>query len=605
MKEKDLEYMGKLLDGLPLVAGDRIRATLFGSRYQDYIVISTIPREAVVIAFQTLIRIEEVPIKSGEEIPLTAGKVGISYEDIGGLHKEIARVREMVELPLKHPQVFERLGIEPPKGVLLHGPPGCGKTLLARAVAYETDAKFYAVSGPEIIHKFYGESEAKLREVFEQARKNAPSIVFIDEIDSIAPKRENVLGDVEKRVVAQLLALMDGLKGRGQVVVIGATNLPNMLDPALRRPGRFDREIIIGIPDSKSREEILEIHTRGMPLTKEVDLKSIAEITHGFTGADLEALCREAAMTALRRIMPEIEFAQDVIPYELLMQLEVTRDDIISAVTEIEPSAIREVFIEIPKVRWDDVGGLDEIKERLIEAVTWPLKYSALFKHANVKPPKGILIHGIPGTGKTLLAKALASEAGVNFISVKGPQLLSKYVGEAERAVRETFKKARLASPCILFFDELDSLAPTRGSHSGDSGVTERVMSQLLTEMDGIEELRGVLILGATNRIDMIDSALLRPGRFDFVVELPIPDEKARLRIFEIHTQGKPLAKDVNLSMLVKETDGITGAEIEAICTGASMNAIREFLGTKTEDHSSLRIGQMHFRKSLETWTKS
>lgn len=612
MKERDLEYMGKLLDGLPLVVGDRIRATLFGSRFQDFVVVSTIPREAVLIVAQTLIRVEEAPTKPGEEVR----QVGISYEDIGGLHKEIQRVREMIELPLKYPQVFERLGIEPPKGVLLHGPPGCGKTLLARAVAYETEAKFYAVSGPEIIHKFYGESEAKLREVFEQARRNAPSIVFIDELDSIAPKREQVFGEVEKRVVAQLLALMDGLKGRGQVIVIGATNLPNVLDPALRRPGRFDREIVIGIPDSKAREEILEIHSRGMPLHKDVDLKRFAEITHGFTGADLESLCREAAMTALRRIMPKIEFSQEAIPYELLMELEVTADDILSALAEIEPSAIREVFVEIPKVRWDDIGGLDEIKERLTEAVEWPLKYSSLFKHAAVKPPKGILLHGVPGTGKTLLAKALASEAGVNFISVKGPQVMSKYVGEAERAVREIFKKARQASPCILFIDEIDSLAPTRGLHSGDSGVGERVMSQLLTEMDGIEELRGVLVLAATNRIDMVDAALLRPGRFDFLLELPVPDEKTRLEILKIHTREKPLNKDVDLRGLAKEAEGMVGADIEAICTNASMHAIREFLNNQTAlresrpsskagpaegtDYSSFKIGQKHFRKTLE-----
>ncbi|MCX6143450.1 MAG: CDC48 family AAA ATPase [Ignavibacteriales bacterium] len=625
MKERDLEYMGKLLDGLPVVVGDRVRATLFGSRFQDFVVVSTIPREAVVIVAQTVIRVEEVSRKSAEEASPSAGQAGISYEDIGGLHKEIQRVREMIELPLKYPQLFERLGIEPPKGVLLHGPPGCGKTLLARAVAYETSANFYAVSGPEIIHKFYGESEAKLREVFEQARLHAPSIVFMDELDSIAPKREQVFGDVEKRVVAQLLALMDGLKGRGQVIVIGATNLPNALDPALRRPGRFDREIVIGIPDSKAREEILDIHTRGMPLRQDVDVKRLAEMTHGFTGADLNALCREAAMTALRRIMPKIEFNQDVIPYELLMELEVTADDMLSALAEVEPSAIREVFVEIPKVRWDDIGGLEDIRERLIEAVEWPLKYSALFKHAVVKPPKGIILHGVPGTGKTLLAKALASEAGVNFISVKGPQLMSKYVGEAERAVREVFKKARQASPCILFFDELDSIAPTRGVHSGDSGVSERVMSQMLTEMDGIEELRGVLVLAATNRIDMIDTALLRPGRFDFLLELPPPDQKSRFEIFKIHTRGKPLAQDVDLKVLAKETEGEVGADIEAICSKASMNAIREFLSSQralpergkaahkvedrgsamdaegaSEDYLSFEIGQKHFLSALK-----
>lgn len=599
-KKRDMDYMGKLLDGLSLVAGDRIRATLFGSRYQDFIVSSTAPHDIVIIHPQSVIEIEERKEEGTKELRIT-------YEDVGGLSREIQKIREMIELPLKYPQVFEKLGIEPPKGVLLYGPPGCGKTLLAKAVANETEATFLSISGPEIIHKFYGESEAKLREVFETAKRKAPSIIFIDEIDSIAPKREQVFGEVEKRVVAQLLALMDGLEGRGQVIVIGATNLPNLLDPALRRPGRFDREITIGIPDIGARCEILEIHTRGMPLAKDVNLAEIAKITHGFTGADIAALCREAAMITLRRIMPKIEFGSDIIPYELLMELEVTMDDMLSALHEVEPSAIREVFVEVPNVRWEDIGGLEEIKEGLIEAVEWPLRYGPLFKYGRLKPPKGILLHGPPGSGKTLLAKALATEMGVNFISVKGPQLMSKYVGESERGVREVFKKARLTSPCILFFDEIDSLAPMRGGLRGDSGVSDRVISQLLTEMDGIEELKNVWILAATNRIDMLDSALLRPGRFDLILELPVPDERSRLEIFEIHTRERPIDKDVDLAKLAKETESMFGADIEGICTKATMLAVREFVektGMENDDYYSFKIGERHFEKALEEFLK-
>jgi len=427
--------------------------------------------------------------------------------------------------------------------------------------------------------------------VFETAKRKAPSIIFIDELDSIAPKREQVFGEVEKRVVAQLLALMDGLEGRGQVIVIGATNLPNLLDPALRRPGRFDREMTIGIPDTGARREILEIHTRGMPLSHDVNLSEIAGITHGFTGADIAALCREAAMITLRRIMPKIEFESDSIPYELLMELEVSMDDMLSALHEVEPSAIREVFVEVPNVKWEDVGGLEEIKERLIEAVEWPLKHGSLFKYGRLKPPKGILLHGSPGSGKTLLAKALATEVGVNFISVKGPQLMSKYVGESERGVREVFKKARQASPCILFFDEIDSLAPIRGGLRGDSGVSDRVISQFLTEMDGIEELKNVWILAATNRIDMLDSALLRPGRFDIILELPIPDERSRLEIFKIHTRERPIDKNVDLEKLAKEAEGMVGADIEGICTRATMLAIREFLEKSDGESDSYSLG--------------
>lgn len=595
-RERDMAYVEKLLDGLPLVAGDRIRAALFGARFQDFTVDSSMPKGVVVIQPETIIQVQE---QKGEGVRESR----ISYEDIGGLGKAVHRIREMVELPMKYPELFERLGIEPPKGVLLHGPPGTGKTLLARAVAHETEASFFSISGPEVIHKFYGESEAKLREVFERAKRSAPSIIFIDELDSIAPKREQVVGDVEKRVVAQLLALMDGLEGRGKVIVIGASNIPHMLDPALRRPGRFDREIEIGIPDRSARMEILEIHTRGMPLEDNLSLEKIGEITHGFTGADLAALCREAAMTALRRIIPRIEFDQAEVPYELLLSLKVTMDDFLSALTEVEPSAVREVFIEIPKVRWDEVGVPDVIKARLKEAVAWPLEYAPLFSFAQLRPPKGILLHGAPGTGKTLLARALATEVGVNFIAIKGPQLLSKYVGESERGIRELFKKAKQASPCIIFLDEIDAIAPTRGIGGADSHVAERVVSQILTEIDGIEELKGVWVLGTTNRLDMVDPALLRPGRFDLVLELPLPDEKARLEILKIHTRRRPIAPDVDLARLAEKMENTVGAEIEALCRRAVMVAIRQFVEEKEGlegDYSRFRVTQRHFDQARE-----
>jgi transitional endoplasmic reticulum ATPase len=471
--------------------------------------------------------------------------------------------------------VFQTLGIDAPKGVLLHGPPGCGKTLIARAIAHETEANVFAVSGPEIIHKFYGESEAHLRKIFEEAGRKGPSIVFLDEIDAIAPQREKVVGDVEKRVVAQLLALMDGLTRRQNVVVIAATNIPNALDPALRRPGRFDREITIPIPDRNGRLEILEIHSRGMPLAEDVNMPRLAEITHGFVGADLEALCREAAMICLRRIMPNIDFAMNHIPYEQLTELEVHMDDFLAALREVEPSAIREVFVEIPDVRWQDVGGLEAVKQRLIEAVEWPLKYSQLFKQAGTRPPKGILVTGPPGCGKTLLAKAVATESRVNFISVKGPALLSKYVGESEKGVREVFHKARLAAPCIIFFDEIDALVPMRSSGSSDSHVAERVLSQFLAELDGIEELKGVVVLGATNRPDMLDPAVLRPGRFDALVEIPVPEEMDRREIFAVHLRGKPLAKGISPADLAGRSEGFSGADIASVCNQAALCAVR------------------------------
>lgn len=591
-RRHDSAYVGKLLNDLPVVSGDTVRATLLGSRFHDFTVVDTRPEGVVLIRPETRIRIAGEGEAGGDA-------TRVAYEDIGGLEKAIQRVREMIELPLKYPEVFARLGIDPPKGVLLHGPPGCGKTLLARAVASETDATFLSVSGPEVIHKFYGESEAKLRRIFEEARRRAPSIVFLDEIDSIAPKREQVLGEVEKRVVAQLLALMDGLEGRGQVIVIGATNLPNHLDPALRRPGRFDREIVIGVPDAKARLEILEIHTRGMPLAADVELARLAAMTHGFTGADLAALAREAAMVALRRIVPRIDFDVDSIPYELFLELEVTMDDFLAGLREVEPSAIREVFVELPDVGWDDVGGLDSVKEELRRAVEWPLQHAALFEHARLRPPKGILLHGPPGCGKTLLARALARESGCNFISVKGAELMSKYVGESERGVREVFRKARQAAPCIVFFDEIDALAPHRGRSSGDSGVAERVVSQLLTELDGIEDLTGVWALAATNRLDLVDAALLRPGRFELVIEIPVPDEAARLLILGIHTRGKPLADGVDLVALARATEGYTGADLEALCRRATMHAIAEFLEAhRGMDYSSLRITWSHFQRA-------
>ncbi|MBM4046163.1 MAG: CDC48 family AAA ATPase [Planctomycetes bacterium] len=587
--DRDLKYIGSLLDGLAVMEGDRIRATLFGTRSADFKVTHTTPNGPVTINPTTTLDVQAAGQKEG------ARKV--SYEDIGGLKREIQRIREIIELPLRYPEVFERLGIDAPKGVLVYGPPGCGKTLIARAVAHETDANFFSINGPEIIHKFYGESEANLRRIFDEATRQAPSIIFLDEIDAIAPKREQVVGDVEKRVVAQLLALMDGLNQRQHVVVIAATNIPNALDPALRRPGRFDREISIPIPDRNGRLEILEIHSRGMPLAKDVDLDHLAAITHGFVGADLQALCREAAMICLRRIMPEIDFASAQIPYDALMKLEVHQRDFAEALREVEPSAIREVFVEVPEVHWDDVGGLQSVKQQLIEAVEWPLKHPELFAQAAVKPPRGILLTGPPGCGKTLLAKAVANETEVNFISTKGPALLSKYVGESEKAVREVFRKAKQAAPCILFFDEIDALVPVRSGGGSDSHVSERVISQLLTEMDGVEELEGVMILASTNRPDLLDPALLRPGRFDVLLEIPPPDEEGRREIFKIGLRGKPAAKDISADALAAETDGFTGAEIQSICRKAALAAIREAVAKP--DERKVLVTRRHVDEAL------
>jgi transitional endoplasmic reticulum ATPase len=590
-REGDSRYMARLLEGIPLVAGDTVRTTLLGSRHQEFEVLTTQPRDTVVVHAQTQVALD------GEPSPKAPRAEGVSYEDVGGLRKEIRRVREMIELPLRHPQVFERLGIEAPKGVLLHGPPGTGKTLLARAVAHETEANFISVSGPELIHKFYGESEAKLRALFDQARKSAPCILFLDELDAIAPKRENVQGEVEKRVVAQLLTLMDGLEGRGQVIVIGATNLPNSLDPALRRPGRFDREIEIGIPDTTSRQEILEIHSRGMPLADDVDIPRLAAATHGFVGADLEALCREAAMTMLREVIPQIDTASGQLPYEVMIALQVKMDHFLAALAEVEPSAIREVSVEVPDVKWEDIGGLESVKREIREAVEWPLKHAALLDRAGVRPSKGILLHGPPGTGKTLLAKAAASQSGINFISVKGPALLSMYVGESEKGVREIFKKARLAAPCIIFFDEVDALAPMRSSGGGGDGrVAERVISQLLTELDGVEVIKGVFIIAATNRKDMLDPALLRPGRIDLHVELPAPDRESREKIFAVHLRGKPINADVSAAELAQCSEGLTGADIEMICRRAALLAIRGLIDAEGE---GVEPGRLHISRDL------
>jgi transitional endoplasmic reticulum ATPase len=563
------EFIRTRIIEIPVVEDNVIQVPIFGNPVY-FRVVKTRPHGIVRISPNTVIQILSEPL------PEKKGIARITYEDVGGLQEEIQRVREMVELPLKHPELFQRLGIEPPKGVLLHGPPGCGKTRLAQAVANESDANFYSINGPEIMSKFYGESEARLREIFQKAQESAPSIIFIDELDSIAPKREEVTGEVERRVVAQLLALMDGLESRGNIVVIGATNRPNALDPALRRPGRFDREIEIGIPDKNGRLEILQIHTRGMPLAENVNLKQLADITHGYTGADLAALCREAAMKALRRYMPEIDPDAQTIPHEILEKMEVRMEDFLGAYREITPTALREVEIEVPTVRWEEIGGLEDVKQMLREAVEWPLKRPEVFKRMGIKPPKGVLLYGPPGCGKTLLARAVATESEANFIAVKGPEVYSKWVGESERAIREIFRKARMAAPSIIFLDELDALAPARGLGYADSGVTERVVSQLLTELDGLTALENVLVLAATNRPDILDPALLRPGRFDRLIYIPAPDEKTRLEILRLYTKNMPLAKDVNLEELAALTKGFSGADIETLCREAAMNALRK-----------------------------
>ena len=589
------EYMQANYMGHVLTTGDTlIVTTQLGGKTQLVITNSTPSGKPVIVTTQTEFKLGSMTKTVDNSIPR------VTYDDLGGLKNEVQKIREMVELPMRHPELFEKLGVEAPKGVLLYGPPGTGKTLLAKAVAGETNSHFLSISGPEIIGKFYGESEERLRELFKQAEENSPSIVFIDEIDSIAPKREEVTGEVEKRIVSQLLTLMDGMKSRGKVVVIAATNRPDSLDPALRRPGRFDREIEIGIPDEAGRKEILDIHTRGMPLDEKVKLEQIAKVTHGFVGADLEILAKEAAMRSLRRILPDIDLEEEKIPAEVLQKIVIMENDFRDALKEVRPSALREVLVQVPNITWDDVGGLESLKDELHEAVEWPLKHRDAFEHADVKPPKGVLLYGPPGTGKTLIAKAVAHTTESNFISIKGPELLSKWVGESEKGVREIFRKARQASPCIIFLDEVDALAPSRNSGSSDSHVTERIVSQLLTEIDGLEELHNVLVIAATNRVDLIDSALLRPGRFDRILEVPLPDSKGRQHIFGIHTKKKPLASNIDFARLVDLTDGFSGAEIEGVCNRAAMSAIRRYVDNGEKSVKSIKITQEDFENAIK-----
>lgn len=596
-----INFVKSRLAEIPLVEGDTVFLTILGSTI-PLTVVRTRPHGVVKITIDTQLQVRPEPTSMKKGIPR------VTYEDIGGLHEEIQRIREMVELPLRYPELFQKLGIEPPKGVLLYGPPGCGKTLLAKAVANESDAFFVSINGPEIMSKFYGESEARLREIFQKAQENAPSIIFIDEIDAIAPKREEVTGEVERRVVAQLLSLMDGLQARGNVIVIGATNMPQMLDPALRRPGRFDREIEIKVPDKQSRFEILQIHTRGMPLAEDVDLAKLAEITHGYTGADLAALCREAAMKALRRYTKHINLDEGV-PQEILDSMVVKMEDFMAAYREITPTAMREVYIEVPSIKWEDIGGLENVKQQLREMVEWPLKHPEAFEKVGIKPPKGILLYGPPGCGKTLLAKAVATESEANFVSIRGPEIFSKWVGESEKAIREVFRKARLAAPSIVFLDEFDAIAPRRGMGYADSGVTERVISQLLTELDGLVDLENVVVIAATNKLELIDPAVFRPGRFDRLVYVPPPDEKARLEILKIHTKNMPLAEDVVLSAIANLTKGYSGADLEALCREAGMSALRRDINNPVVTFEDFRKAMEVIRPSItpemENWYKT
>jgi transitional endoplasmic reticulum ATPase len=566
--------------------GDSISLnTQVGNKIQ-FVITNTKPSKPVIVTENTIFKLGSLTKVIDSSVPR------ITYDELGGLKNEVQKIREMVELPMRHPELFDKIGVEAPKGVLLYGPPGTGKTLLAKAVAGETNAHFISLSGPEIMGKHYGESEERIRDIFTQAEENSPSIIFIDEIDSIAPKRDEVSGELEKRIVSQLLTLMDGMKSRGKVVVIAATNRPDSIDPALRRPGRFDREVEIGIPDDEGRFDILSIHTRGMPINEKVNLKEISKTTHGFVGADLEVLSKEAAMRSLRRILPEIDLDEDKVSSEILQKIEITSDDFREALKEVRPSALREVQVQIPDVSWDDVGGLDELKDELREAVEWPIKHKEAYDYVNVETPKGVLLHGPPGTGKTLIAKALAKMTESNFISVKGPELLSKWVGESEKGVREIFRKARQAAPCIIFLDEVDALVPRRGSGNSDSHVTENIVSQILTEIDGLEELHNVLIIGATNRLDIVDEALLRPGRFDRIIEVGNPNSKGRKHIFEIHTKNKPLESNVDIKKLVDMTDGFSGAEISAITNRAALAALKRYVSGKSQNIKEIKITQ-------------
>ena len=592
------EYLKRYMEGRVITRGDIIEISVMGRKIELMATRVAPSKDAAVIGDRTKIEISDKPAKEEKAGPR------VRYEDIGGLSAEIKKVREMIELPMKHPELFERLGVEAPKGVLLYGPPGTGKTLLAKALASETNAHFETLSGPEIMSKYYGESEEKLRQLFKTAEENAPSIILIDEIDSIAPKREEVTGEVERRVVAQMLALMDGMETRGKVVVIAATNRPDSIDPALRRPGRFDREIEIGVPNRQSRLEVLQIHTRGMPLSKDVNQEKLADVTHGFVGADLAALAREAAIRAIRRVLPEIDLEVESIPVETLNKIEVNNDDFLSALREMDPSAMREVLVESPNVHWDEIGGLADVKQKLIESVEWPLTYAKLFEYMDAKAPRGILLYGPPGTGKTMLAKAVATESQANFISIKGPEFLSKWVGESEKAVRETFRKARQAAPSVVFLDEIDSIAPSRGGASSDSHVTERVISQILTELDGLESLNSVMVIAATNRPDIIDPALLRPGRFDRLIEIGLPDEQARQQILKIHMAKKPLAADIKVEELAKLTEKYSGADLGAVVNEAVMLAIREYVlsgACKIDDKTcDYKVEKKHFDEALK-----
>jgi len=611
------EYLTGILEGRVVSRGDIIPLNIMGRK--TGLIINSVMPSGTTAAYTIHKDTEFILSSSSSKAGTKAGIPRVSYEDIGGLRNEVQKVREMIELPLRHPEIFERIGIEAPKGVLLYGPPGTGKTLLAQAVANETNANYYSIAGPEIMSKFYGESEERLRDTFKQAQDNSPSIIFIDELDSIAPKREEVSGDVEKRIVSQMLTLMDGLEARGKVVVIGATNRVNSIDPALRRPGRFDREIEIGIPDEEGRLDILHIHTRGMPLTDEVKLEYFAKITHGFVGADLESLCKEAAMRSLTRVIPEINLDQTKIPLEILNKIRIGNKEFEDALKDIHPSAMREVQIQKPNVKWEDVGGSANVKDELSEAIEWPLKHADLFDEADVKPPKGILLYGSPGTGKTLIAKAVATNSEANFISVKGPELISKWVGESEKGVREVFRKARQVAPSVIFFDEIDAIAPRRGGDFRDSNVTERVVSQLLTELDGLEDLRNVVTIGATNRLDILDTALLRPGRFDRIVEIPIPNRESRMEILRIHTKKKLLDTDVDLGKLVDLTEGWTGADIGNMVNTAALSAIRERIvadsksgqdsqnkdlvgksGNIKHTRDRLKVSMRHFQSAIE-----